>query len=220
MNFDYRGLAAQLERVHSPRLALRPLALSDGWPLYRATRNPDFNRHLMWTQPADEPVLMERVDVIIEASRRGQLAAMSAVLKDTGEWVALFRFQPHASGAEVIEMGLWTNDRFWHDGYSVELTRACIDATFSLSAARAMVGAAAPANLASSRVLERCGLVPSQQVYRQGELETEVPLQEYIVSRAHWMSGGNAPGFAAVPRFVPVLLPVPAAPANLVLQTG
>lgn len=220
MAFDYRGLAAQLERVHSPRLALRPLTLSDGWPLFRATRNPEFNRHLMWLQPAQELEMFERVDVIIDAARRGQMAAMSAVLKDSGEWVALFRFQPHGSGLGVIEMGLWTNDRFWHGGYSMELTRACIDATFSLSAARALVGAAAPANKPSCRVLERCGLVPSQQVYRQGELTTEVPLQEYLISRVDWMSGQGGSGYCEVPRFTPPIPPPLAQQPDLALQTG
>lgn len=219
MTFDFNGLSVQLERVYSPRLALRPVSLCDAWPLFRATRNPEFNKHLMWHQPADDRQLLDRIDLIVEASRRGRLSALSAVSKDTGEWVALFRFQPYSPDSTVLEMGLWTNDRFWHDGYSVELTRACVDATFTLSSANTLIGAAAPENKPSCRVLERCGLTPAQLVYRQGELLAEVPLQEYSISRAAWAAARQTPEFSRVPMFSPGANFVPAREAEPTMQS-
>ena len=46
MAFDFASLSERLERVYSRRLALRPLSLADAWPLFEATRNPLFNRHI------------------------------------------------------------------------------------------------------------------------------------------------------------------------------
>ena len=65
---DFIDLSEQLQRVYSNRLALRPLALSDGWPLFEATRNPEFNRNLLWPQPPDTMAVFDRVNVIMDAA--------------------------------------------------------------------------------------------------------------------------------------------------------
>ena len=132
MTVDFHSLTDQFERVYSKRLALRQVALADAWPLFQATRNPMFNRHLLWDQPDDDARVLERIDSIVEAVRKGRLTALSAVLKSTGEWVSLYRFQPHAVYPEHLEMGIWCHDRFWHGRYSLELVRTCIDAVFTM----------------------------------------------------------------------------------------
>ena len=198
MTIDFHALTEALERVHSPRLALRPVALSDAWPLFQATRNPLFNKHLMWDQPEDEAGVLDRMDAIIDSARRGRLAALSAVVKTTGEWVSLYRFQKHALDPRLVEMGLWTHDKFWQGRFSLELTAACVDAAFSLSDISTLVGAAAPDNLGSCRILELCGLSSASLVLRQGESGTEVKLQEFQITREAWTSSRRTDSFAYV----------------------
>lgn len=198
MTIDFHALTEALERVHSSRLALRPVALSDAWPLFQATRNPLFNKHLMWDQPDDEAPVLDRVDAIIDSARSGRLAAFSAVVKATGEWVSLYRFQKHALDPKLVEMGLWTHDKFWQGRFSLELTAACVDAAFSLSDISTLVGAAAPDNRGSCRILELCGLSPASLVLRQGESGTEVKLQEFQITREAWASSRRTDSFAYV----------------------
>ena len=107
MEFDFLELTQALECSFSERVALRPVALCDAWPLFAATRNPLFNRHLLWPRPEREEQLLKRVRMIMEASRRGRLTALSAVARNSGEFIALFRFQPHATLFDTIEMGVW-----------------------------------------------------------------------------------------------------------------
>jgi len=199
MTLDYHTLTDQLARVYSPRLALRPVALADAWPLFQAARNPQFNAHLMWDQPEDERAVLARVDTIIDAAQRGRLAALSAVIKSTGEWVSLYRFQPHALVPSWVEMGIWTHDKFWQGHFSHELTAACVDAAFSLSNVSTLIAAAAPNNLGSRKILERCGLTPASLVFRRTESGTEVPLQEFCLTREQWKGLRGGVSFEQVP---------------------
>lgn len=188
MTVDFIDLSNQLERVHNHRLAFRPAVLADAWPLYQATRNPLFNTHLMWPQPNEETEVLRRMEAITGAARMGRMAAMSVVLKTTGEWVSLFRFQPHAMNSKLVEMGIWTLDKFWHGRYSVELTRICIDAAFELSDIDTLVGAAAAENRSSCRLMTAVGMQPTKVVKRITEMGTEVQLQEFEIERHEWSS--------------------------------
>ena len=186
MAVDFHDLTVLLERVHSPRLALRQIALADSWPLFEATRNPNFNKHLLWDSPSDEGLLLDRIDAIVDSSRRGRISALSAVVKATGEWVSLFRFQPYAANPDLIEMGIWTHAKFWHGRYSLELGQVCVDAAFAFSEVAALIGAASPDNKSSCRLMQLCGLSATQLVYRHTESGAEVALQEFKITRQAW----------------------------------
>lgn len=200
MPIDFLQLTEQLERVHTGRLVLRQLALADAWPLYQATRNPLFNRHLLWPQPDDVGQVLDRIDTIIDASRKGRLSAVSAMVKQTGEWVSLFRFQPHARRQDAVEMGVWTHDRHWHGRVSFELGRACVDAAFALSGIATLVGAASLDNRSSCRLMELCGMSPTVLVYRPSEEGSEVQLQEFEIQRAQWAKARSMPAFQSWPE--------------------
>lgn len=186
MSVDFRLLSEQLERICSRRVALRPVSLADGWSLYEATRNPIFNQHLLWAQPANEDEVLERMDAIVDATRSGRMAALSAVVKKTGEWISLFRFQPYASDPKAMEMGVWTHDRFWQGRYSLELSCLCVDAAFLTSDVEMLIGASSPDNRSSCRLMEITGMKPLQIVRRQAESGALIELREYGVTRDEW----------------------------------
>ena len=198
MDFDFLELTQALECSFSERVALRPVALCDAWPLYVATRNPAFNRHLLWPQPDHEELVLKRVRLIMEASRRGRLTALSAVARRTGEFIALFRFQPHATLPDAIEMGIWVHDKYWHGRYSLELGRLCVSAAFTLSSqVQLLLGASAPANRGSCRLMEAVGMTPGRMVERDTEMGHQAVLCEYTITRADW-AARHVNGFSLV----------------------
>ncbi len=186
MSVDFHTLSEQFERVYSRRLALRPAALCDAWPLYAATQNSIFNQGLLWSQPSHEQAVLDRMDAIVSASRRGRMTALSAIVKSSGEWVSLYRFQPYAADPSILEMGIWTHDRFWHGQYSLELVRACIDAAFDNCDVDVLLGASAPSNRSSCKLMEWSGMKAAQLVYRRHESGSEVQLQEFQITRDQW----------------------------------
>lgn len=219
MKTDFHSLTERLERVYTPRVAFRHLALADAWPLYDATRDPRFNLGLMWDQPGDDTAVLARVDAIVSAARRGLLTAVSAVMKGTGEWISLYRFQPYSADPRLVEMGIWTHKKFWHGQFSLELARACIDAAFSVTDIPLLIGAAYPTNPRSCKLLELCGLSPTKVVSRRKESGVEVELQEFEVHRAQWASARRAPEFSEVAVRAPAY-PVPSPEGNSPTNTG
>ena len=187
MEPDYLELTGRLERAYSPRLALRQVSLADGWPLFEATRNPLFNKHLLWEPPEHELEVLRRIDAIVEAARRGRLAAVSCVIRATGEWTSLFRFQPYARDPHAMEMGVWTHDRFWAGRYTQELSQMVIDATFAASSVDRLMGAASPDNKGSCGLMRSVGMSPTELVARRTESGQTVELQEFEILREDWM---------------------------------
>jgi RimJ/RimL family protein N-acetyltransferase len=197
---DFFSLSERLERIYTPRLALRPVCVSDAFPLFNATRNELFNKHLLWNRPDDRRQVVDRVDAIIDAARRGRIAAVSAVVRDTGEWVSLFRFIPYARQAGAVEMGIWTHHNFWHGRYSLELGRACVDAAFRFSDTEFLVGAAAVENKSSCTLMRVCGLEPYETVKRPTEDGGTVELLEHRISREAWEDAARSEPFGYLER--------------------
>jgi RimJ/RimL family protein N-acetyltransferase len=183
---DFAELTSALALFHTKRLALRPAAVADGWPLWGATRNPSFNDGLLWAQPKDDSQVLERMDAIVTACNRGRLSAVSAMVKETGQWAALFRLLPHAADPSKIELGIWTHTDFWHGRVSMELTRACISAAFMVTNVQTLVGAATHANRSSCTLMRLCGMDPKRTVSRRHEHLPNVELVEHEITRAHW----------------------------------
>ncbi len=188
MDVDFRELSDRLEHAYSRRVALRPASLTDAWPLFEATRSHEFNRYLLWPRPDCESETLHRMSLIAREARKGRLCALSAVVRNTGEWIGLFRFLPHATREGVVEMGVWLHTKFWHGRYSLELGRLCVSAAFALSNVKSLLGASAPANRASCELMRMVGMNPLQLVKRPTEMGYEVELQEYVITRADWHS--------------------------------
>jgi RimJ/RimL family protein N-acetyltransferase len=195
MDFDFLELTQSLECSFTERIALRPVALCDAWPVFMATRNPAFNQHLLWAQPEREELVLKRVRMVMDASRLGRLTALSAVQRRTGEFIALFRFQPHSSRRDVVEMGIWVHDKYWHGRYSLELGRLCVSAAFTLSNVQVLLGASAPDNRGSCHLMEAVGMTPGELVSRDTEMGYQAILREYTITRADWMAR-HVTGFA------------------------
>ena len=213
MYLDFQALTDRLERAHSKRLALRPVSLADAWPLYQATRNPLFNKHLAWEQPEDEHPVLTRIGAIADASRSGRMTALSCVVKTTGEWVALFRFQPYGGDARAMEMGVWIHDRFWHGRYSLELGRLCVDAAFDSCEVARLMAASTMDNRGSYHLMKSVGMSETQVVLRHSETGRPLVLQEFELSRGGWAArkGKHAavPNYSSIPEIENVVTAQP-----------
>lgn len=199
MPTDFHDLTARLISVYSKRLALRPVCLSDTWPLFDATRHPAFNQHLLWDQPSSEWEVYRRVEAVVEATRTGKMASVSAVLKETGAWVSLFRFQPAGADAAegTLEMGLWTHARYWHGRISLELGRMCVDAAFQQPGVQRLIGISSADNRASQQLMELVGLHLRGPALCDSESGLSRPSLVFEVDRATWLRQRRGQTFAA-----------------------
>ncbi len=198
MSLDYLTLTETLEQIESENLVFRPVTVADAWPLFLATRNPLFNATLSWAQPADQAEVVARITAVIRATRRGQMSAISAVVRETGALVSIYRFQGYKPDPSCAEMGVWTMPGFWHGGYSTEITRACVDATFAMSEATVLLAAAEHHNRPARKVLANAGLTPHLDVVRKAECGRIAYLTEFRITREQWLVKERADAFKYV----------------------
>lgn len=184
---DFFELSSRLSGVQTSRLVLREASPADGWALFDATRNPDFNRLLVWPRPDEPAQAVQRMEAICLAQNRGRMSAVSACLKETGAWVALFRFLPYGPDPEITEMGLWMHPDHWRSSFGTELTQACMDTAFSIPEVHTLLGATLPANKGAIKVLLNCGLVHTDSVIRHHEDGRAVDVFEHRITREAWL---------------------------------
>lgn len=198
MQIDFHTLGQELQLVHTNRLALRDVCLSDAWPLFDATRNPLFNKDLQWVQPSSVEQVFARVNGIMAAARKGQLAAVSAVCRQTGQWAGMFRFLPHASGA--VELGIWVHPNYWHGNIASEIAQTCGNAVFETAPqVQVLLGAAKTSNRGSCALIRRCGLEQVRTVWRKHETLDDIEVFEHELTREAWLAGNVRPkGFLKV----------------------
>lgn len=184
---DFFELSSRLNGVQTERLALREASPADGWALFDATRNPAFNRLLVWPRPDVPAQAVLRMEAICLEQSRGRMTAVSACLKETGAWVALFRFLPYGPDPEVTEMGLWMHPDHWRSNFGTELTQACMDVAFSIPEVHTLLGATRSGNKGAVKVLLNCGLVHTHDVIRHHEDGQAVDVFEHRITRDAWL---------------------------------
>ena len=122
----------------------------------------------------------------------GRLTALSAVQRTTGEFIALFRFIPHATLPGTVEMGVWMHDKYWHGRYGLELGQLCVSAAFSLSDINQLLGATTLENRGSCHLMSAVGMTPAGTVERDFEIG-RLTLREYTISRSAWAARHATP---------------------------
>ncbi|HAX70178.1 MAG TPA: GNAT family N-acetyltransferase [Anaerolineales bacterium] len=147
------------------RMILRPFTMNDREALLAITQEPGIFQYF----PTKSAWGMEKVERSIQHQtnhwqtfRYGQMAV---TLRETGQlmgWCGL-EFLPDTNETEV---GYLLGHAFWGKGYATEAARVCVEFGKSEIGLKEIIGLTDPLNVASQRVLEKCGLAfTRRQVY-------------------------------------------------------
>ncbi|MFK7963581.1 MAG: GNAT family N-acetyltransferase [Burkholderiaceae bacterium] len=180
---NFKQFSKRIDHHYSDRLALRPIALSDAWPLFEATQADGFNEHLLWQRPEHHLPVFERIESIIAQAQSGQIAAVAAVARKTGQFAALYRFAPFADG---VEMSLWTHPAFWGGGFGTETTRLAVHAAMAESNTNRLYARSMNENKPAQRVLEKVGLKATDMGSICDESGAERHYLTFTMDRADW----------------------------------
>ena len=133
-------------RIETARLSLRMVEEDDREPLFE-----------LWSDPANErlrePASPEQIRAWIE------LVRWAVWERETGELVgdcSLFFADEH----DEWELAYGLRRDVWGRGYATEAARAAVAHGFGLHGLARVVADVDPSNVASVRVLEKCGFVP------------------------------------------------------------
>lgn len=184
------NFAKRLERHYSVGVCLRPLAPADAWPLWDASRNDRFNRHLMWDKPAAPLDVLRRVEGLVGRMSAEPVSYLTVASRTNGEWLGMIRIEyVHERGVEnALELGLWMHPRTWGTGIAVQVGRLATDAVFLESEVSSVLAATVEENVAATKVLYAMGFSERSKVTLPKEDGTKVPGVVLVRTREDWAS--------------------------------
>lgn len=90
----------------------RPFVKADTFPLFDATRNPEFNRYLLWNAPKDILELTEQVEMLLREQVMNKHLVISSCSLNNGNWSAFIKLIPFKDG---LELSLWVHPNYWQN---------------------------------------------------------------------------------------------------------
>lgn len=87
------------------------------------------------------------------------------------------------------EIGYWFGEPYWGQGFATEAARAVIDHLFSATALDEIAAGCRVTNVASRRVLEKCGFQwTGAALFRVSAIGASVPADQFRLERRNWAS--------------------------------
>ena len=143
--------------IETNRLLLRRFTGDDALLLYELNLDPEVIRYTH-----DPMTSIEHAKKVLN-----EVILPQYVLYDHGRWAVHLRSNlefmgwcglKYLSETNEVDLGYRFMKKFWGNGYATEAALACIEYGFTRLNLREIVGRALPGNLASIKVLEKCGM--------------------------------------------------------------
>ena len=143
--------------IETDRLLLRRFTGDDALLLYELNLDPEVIRYTH-----DPMTSVEHAKKVLN-----EVILPQYVLYDHGRWAVHLRSNlefmgwcglKYLSETNEVDLGYRFMKKFWGNGYATEAALACIEYGFTRLNLRQIVGRALPGNLASIKVLEKCGM--------------------------------------------------------------
>lgn len=136
--------------IETDRLLLRPLTPGDACDVFEWVGDPIVNRFMPYSL-YESP---EQVRAWIASL--GDKPEFGFVLKETGKLIGAGSVS-FAQDMNAYELGYNLNRAYWGHGYATETSRAMLDWAYRRLGARDFIARHANDNVASGRVIQKCG---------------------------------------------------------------
>jgi RimJ/RimL family protein N-acetyltransferase len=176
--------------INTPHLFLRPWTPADAQVLFEILQEKDLLKYF----PRTAPPPYDRVEKYIARHQEhwqqfgyGHWAVIERASGKLMGWNGL-EFLPDTGETEVAYL---LSHNFWGRGFATEAARAALKFGFESAGLERIIGLAHPENIASRRVLEKCGLaLNGRKIY------WELELCHYSIDLSAWKKQSQADQFA------------------------
>jgi RimJ/RimL family protein N-acetyltransferase len=134
-------------------ISFRNLAKCDVFPLYKATENELFNKHLAWGTKNETELTIE-VKRLLNEVQSNKAVVISVCEKYTGTWAGLIKFMPYQDG---LELTLWIHPNFWNSKLSLRAGAMAVQIAFDYTDTKIIYCRIKKENLAVKRIVEAAG---------------------------------------------------------------
>lgn len=188
MSFNARLISQSFEKFYLEEIAYRCFARADVFPLFEATRHPEFNRYLLWPAPPTFRELVPQSDKMIREGMLGHACTLSIVNRRNGQWCGFFKVQAFRDGAEL---GLCFHPEFWAKGLIPSAGCSIIQTLLDELNTTPLYVRARPGNIRIERVYRTYGFEWLEQMTGEYADGTSIPLDVYQVHGANWKPYGG-----------------------------
>ena len=145
-----------MEALHTTRLLLRPWKITDAEALYAQAHNPIIGKMCGWLPHKSVEESREIIEVVL--SKPHSFAICLANNIPIGSIGLLLQGESNLPVSEnEAEIGYWLGEDFWGKGYVTEATLRVLQYAFEQLHLTQLWAGAYEENIASQRVLEKCG---------------------------------------------------------------
>lgn len=181
--------------LETNRLTLRRFTDADEDSLVELNSDPEVMRYLNGGTPTPrEEVRSVVLPRILDCYERfGGLGYWAAEEKPTGRFLGWFHFRPGKDTRDgELELGYRLRRAAWGKGYATEGSRALIRKGFTELGVERVVAQTLTVNVASRRVMEKCGLTFVRAFHRP-DLDPvgKDGVVEYALARAQWAASAS-----------------------------
>ena len=158
--------------LESDRLLLRHWKESDAEDLYYAASNPNIGLNAGWTPHKDINESLEIIKTIFNSE-----SVFAIEYKENKKVIGCIGYltnnQSHLKNLkeDEIEIGYWVSEDFWNKGICTEALKILIEFCFKIKNFRKIWGTFFVDNLASGKVMEKCGFQKTNETLYLNDLK-------------------------------------------------
>jgi len=169
--------------LETERLILTPWRPADWAELRPIATDPEVMRHINGGVPWSDEAIQQFVDRQATLFAARGLCRWRLIEKPSGTMIGFCGVGAWRDNPD-LEIGWWLARRFWGRGLATEAATIALRDAFERVRLDRVISIARPANVASTRIMEKLGL----KFHRAFEADG-VPLVEYALDRAAYAAG-------------------------------
>ena len=144
--------------IRTERLIMRPIRSSDAADMFEYSSDPYVTRYLTWEPHKDLRFTKNHIKRIERSYREGLFYDWALELKDKHKMIGTCGFTSFVYNEDSCEIGYVLNPRYHGYLLATEAAKAAVRYAFEMLSARSVFARCMPQNIASRRVMQRCGM--------------------------------------------------------------
>ena len=132
------------------------------------------------------PYTREHAQDFVRRAKAGEIGkcVYSITLANNGAFIGCCGLHDHGHG---LEIGYWLGEPYWGLGYATEAAHGLIDVAFRSTDLDRLHAACRVKNLASRRVIHKCGFQYVGMGMMESPISGNVPIERYTLDRKTWI---------------------------------
>lgn len=172
--------------IETDRLILRELLESDVEGMYELDSNPEVHRYLGNNPIKEKNQILPIIQYVSQQYIENGIGRWAVIEKTSNAFIGWSGLklvkETRNQHTHYYDLGYRFIQKYWGKGYATESALASLNYGFGELNLETIFAAAQAENIASNKILQRCGLVLINQYLEDGQLENW-----YQMSKAQWL---------------------------------